>query len=352
MRAWVFRTKGEPASSLKLEQDWSKPVPGKHQVLVKVHAAALNPVGWKMMSMAPLKYLTKVPAVPESDFSGVVEGGDLEGTGLQVGDAVFGIVPAESVMKTGRGVLAEYTLVEKHLLTKKPDNISFEGASSFPLTTSTAFWSMVKTSGLKKGAGQRVFINGGSGGVGVNAIQLAKAYGAYVVTTCSGPSRKLVESLGADEVIDYKEGDLIETLASKFSVKEKPFDMIFDTAGMNSELYHQSPRYLVKTGTFVDIAGPTAHTHSPGLLDMVQGGVELVNRTLRPAWLGGTPRRYVFGMFTPDEEWLKEIGLFVAEGKLKPIIDEVFPFEEAVRAYDRQKSGRAKGKVVVSVLQE
>ncbi|GAA6027124.1 hypothetical protein JCM8097_002410 [Rhodosporidiobolus ruineniae] len=345
MRAWVFRTKGEPSAVLKLEQDYPKPTPGKGRILVKVHAASLNPVGWKAMGMPPVSWLQKVPAVPESDFSGVVEGGDLAGSGLSVGDEVFGLVPAEKTMKTGGGVLAEYTLTDPKLTVKKPANVSFEEASSFPLTTFTAYSTLKNLGGMKKGGAQRVFINGGSGGVGVYAVQLAKAYGAYVVTTCSPPSRSLVETLGADEILDYKASPLSDQLSAKYAAKSgKPFDLVLDTVGHDLELYRRSPEFLAPEGIFLDIAGP------PLEAGLFSAGIELVNRTLRPSWLGGTPRKYHFGMMKPTKADLDEMAQFVEEGKLKPVIDEVFPFEEALRAYDRQKSGRSKGKVVVSVV--
>ncbi|GJN89375.1 hypothetical protein Rhopal_002355-T1 [Rhodotorula paludigena] len=349
MRAWVFRQKGNPSSVLHLESEHpdpstDAPAANKHKVLVKVHAASLNPIGFKSMGVAPIKWGQKVPAIPECDFSGTVAGGDLSGTGLQVGDAVFGIVPAQSVMKAGQGVLADYTLVEKHLVVKKPDNVSFEEASTFPLVTFTAYQMMMRTGGLKKGTGQRVFINGGSGGVGVYAVQLAKAYGAYVVTTCSPQSRDLVQSLGPDEILDYKERDLVQQLTEKY--KDKPFDMVFDTVGANSELYPKSPRYLKPKGHFLDIAGP----HMDGSIwSLLSSAVVFAGRLARPRILGGTPRKYVFAMMEPEERELKEMAEFLREGKLKPIIDEVFPFEKAIDAYKRQMSGRAKGKVVVKV---
>ncbi|BGO94128.1 hypothetical protein NBRC10512_006950 [Rhodotorula toruloides] len=343
MRAWVFRSSGHPSKVLKLEQDWPKPTPSGTRILVRVKAAALNPVGYKAMVLPGLRWMQKKPAVPEHDLAGIIEGGDLSGTDLKVGDEVIGFVPADSTMKSGQGVLAEYTLVEKNLLTKKPDNVKFTEAATFPLTTFTSYWALKRVAGLAKSSGQRVFINGGSGGVGVYAVQLAKAYGAYVVTTCSPPSRKLVESLSPDDILDYKESDLVEQLATKYG--DKPFDIVFDTVGHNSDLYYKSPKFLKKDGHFVDIAGPHFESTFTSILG---AGIDLINRNLRPAFLGGVPRKYKFGMMKPAEGELDEMAQFIREGKLKAIVDEVFPFEKALAAYDRQMSNRAKGKVVVS----
>ncbi|BGP40067.1 hypothetical protein JCM10449v2_004025 [Rhodotorula kratochvilovae] len=344
MRAWVFRSKGNPTEVLHLEDDYPQPAPSASQVLIRVKAVALNPVGWKAISMAPVKYMQRVPAVPEHDFAGVVAGGNLDGTGLKEGDEVFGIAPAQGTMKTGQGVLAEYALVDKSLVTKKPDNVSFEEAATFPLTTFTSYWALVQNGKLEKGKGQRVFINGGSGGVGTYAVQLAKAYGAFVVTTCSPPSRELVSTLGADDILDYKERDLASQLVDKYS--SQPFDIVFDTVGHDSALYYQSAAYLKPDGIFVDVAGP----HMDGSLSsLLRAGADFANRLARPKILGGVPRKYTFGMMTTDKKELEEMGQLIAQGKLRPIVDGVFKFEDALKAYERQMSGRAKGKVVVKV---
>ncbi|MBZ6376756.1 MAG: hypothetical protein LBE67_17765 [Kocuria palustris] len=158
MRAWVIRKKADVKDALRLESDYPQPTAKPGRVLVKVHAVALNPVNWKMIETWPVNLLQKVPGVPESDVAGTVVDGDLEGTGLQIGDAVFGLVPAEYTGKTGQGCLAEYVTVAKDLLIKKPDNLSFQQAATLPLATFTALNSLVATGGLKHGANQRVFI--------------------------------------------------------------------------------------------------------------------------------------------------------------------------------------------------
>ena len=158
MRAWVYRTKGSPADVLRLEDDYPKPEPTGGQLLVATRAVSCNPVHWKTMGVAPMKYMQRVPCVPESDFSGVVAGGSLDGTDLKLGDEVFGIIPAQVSMKNGKGALAEFLVCDKELVVKKPANVSFEEASTFPLTTFTAYWALVQVGKLEKGKGQRVFI--------------------------------------------------------------------------------------------------------------------------------------------------------------------------------------------------
>ncbi|KAG0659057.1 hypothetical protein C6P46_005353 [Rhodotorula mucilaginosa] len=344
MRAWVIRKKADVKDALRLESDYPQPTAKPGRVLVKVHAVALNPVNWKMIETWPVNLLQKVPGVPESDVAGTVVDGDLEGTGLQIGDAVFGLVPAEYTGKTGQGCLAEYVTVAKDLLIKKPDNLSFQQAATLPLATFTALNSLVATGGLKHGANQR---NGGSGGVGVYAVQIARAYEAHVVTTCSSASRDLVQSLGADEILDYKERPLVEQLKEKYS--SDPFDIIFDAATGDADLYHQSPHYLKKKGIFVDVVGPQHHLIGHGYLGLVRALGDVLNRTVRPTLLGGTPRKYKFVLMKPTRSELQEMADLAREGKLEPVVDKVFQFEDALEAYARQKSGRSKGKVVVSL---
>ncbi|GAA5918188.1 hypothetical protein JCM1841_005293 [Sporobolomyces salmonicolor] len=343
MKAWVFHQKGQPASVLKLVEPYPKPEPKGDQVLVKVHAVALNPVSWKAMTVAPIKWMQKTPAIPESDLSGVIEAGDLYGTDLQVGDAVFGFKPAEQVIKSGQGALAEYTLVEKRLLAKKPDNITFEEAASMPLTTYTAFHALVTVAGLNKGEAKKIFINGGSGGVGAYAVQIAKAYGANVTTTCSPDSAELVNSLGADKVLDYQASPIVQQLETIVAEDKKPFDIILDTVGV-TELYHKCPKYLAKGGLYLDLVVPHNTSGSPA--ELVFAVVTMFGRFVRPTWLGGVPRRYKFIAVEHRDEMVE----FLKAGTLRPIVDETFPFEDALKAYERSQSGRAKGKVVVSVV--
>ncbi|KII87727.1 hypothetical protein PLICRDRAFT_699266 [Plicaturopsis crispa FD-325 SS-3] len=361
MDAWILHRAGSPLSVLELSDAHPRPVASKGQLLINVLACALNPVGWKSMSAPPLSWLHARPgaSVPEFDFSGIVAGGDLRGTGFDVGDEVFGTLPAPAAMWTGIGTLAEYTVVPSHLVARKPRNISHEEAAAFPLAGLTAWSALVTNAGLVIGngtgttgseRGKRVFINGGSGGVGTWAIQIAKAAGAYVVATASPDSDALVRSLGADETIDYRAlpsslpGHLAQTYPAPTA---RAFDVVLDTIGTTATpLFRASPAFLVASGVYVDVAG-AAHMHSvSSTLSAVAG---LAERCLWPAWAGGTPRRYKLIVLGPMGKELKEAAALLESGVLKAAIDSVHPFEEALNAYERQMSGRSKGKVVVKV---
>lgn len=154
------------------------------------------------------------------------------------------VVEVVNSLRSGEGVLAEYCLVEKSLLRRKPNNVAFEEAAAVPLAAHTAFVSLVDQGGLKKGGSGKVFVNGGSGGVGAFAVQIAVAYGYQVSTTCSPSSRSLIQSLSPSiQIFDYTSSPLQEQLAQHVNEDKKPFDLIFDTIGTPS-LYQNSPSYL------------------------------------------------------------------------------------------------------------
>lgn len=290
MKAWVYRKSGKPGDILKLENDWPKPEPKSKQIQVKVHTVSLNPVGWKTMYVFPLSAGQKKPCCPEYDVAGEVSGGDLSGTDLQIGDHVIAFLPHDTVMKSGQGALYEYVVAEQHMVVKKPSNLSMAEACTFPLAGLTVYQNVMKLGGLKKGSGQRVFINGGSGGVGAYAVQLAKAYQAFVVTTSSPASQDLVSSFKPDATIDYRNVNLPEVLQRDYNVKDgKGFDIIFDSVG-SGPLYDNAKYYLKSDGVFadvgecysniVDLAECSSHA---GLLSWsTHDGIHLVSIVRRP----------------------------------------------------------------------
>ncbi|KAH6635813.1 zinc-binding dehydrogenase-domain-containing protein [Chaetomium tenue] len=192
-----------------------------------------------------------------------------------------------------------------------------------------------KGEGMK---GMRVLVNGASGGVGSVLVQICKGMGAEVVVgVCSGASEGLVKGLGVDEVVDYRVHNPLEDhLAETFG--EQHFDAVLDCVGSQA-LYTHSPRYLKPEGKFINIVGGWS-----------QGVVPFIRNKLRPCLLGGTPRGYELFLLSASGETAREAAAFVEQGIIKQaVIDSVFPMEEAIEAYERLATGRAKGKVVVEV---
>lgn len=218
--------------------------------------------------------------------------------------------------KTSQGTLAEYTAVKSLLLAKTPSNISPVEAASFPLAGLTSLGALL-AAGLKKDAGQRVFIvrfpflltlesfsdrifsskYGGSTCTRMWGIQIAQHYGAKVVTTCSPSSNELVSSFSAEATIDNTKGSIAHHLADNYS--HQPFDLIFDTIGVSSELFPASPAFLRAGGIYVDIAGSSAQ--QKGICELVKMGFSVLGKKFRPEWLGGTPRGYILHFLKPFE---------------------------------------------------
>jgi NADPH:quinone reductase-like Zn-dependent oxidoreductase len=198
---WVVVRQGKPKKALELKEDWPVPknlAPG--QVLVRVQAAALNPVGWKIMTALPT-FLSKRPHPAEHDFSGVVV--DTNGSKFAEGDNVYGWVPPDLQSKTKEGVLTHYLRVHEDYIVKRPDNVTPTQAAGITLTAMTAYQGLAHA---KLEAEQTILINGGSSAVGAFAIQIAKAKGAKVYTTASAKNEEWVRSLGADEACVQSSG--------------------------------------------------------------------------------------------------------------------------------------------------
>ncbi|XP_024543199.1 2-methylene-furan-3-one reductase [Selaginella moellendorffii] len=307
-KAWVYKEYGAAKDVLKLEE---LPVPplAPDQVLVKVHAAALNPVDFKRRLGKFKATDSDLPTVPGYDVAGVVAKVGSEVSSLKQGDEVYGDISEFALDKPKQwGSIAQYTAVEEKLLAIKPRNLSFIQAASLPLAIQTAQEGFDKA---KLRAGQSVLVLGGAGGVGSLAIQLAKfVYGASLVAaTTSTPKLGLVKSLGADIVIDYKE--------KNFEDMPERYDVVFDAVGEP-----KGTNVVKEGGTAVVLTGPV---NPPGFRFVVtSNGSNLVR--------------------------LKD---FLESGTVKPVIDPKGPFDfgSVVDAFCYLEGGRACGKVVISVLQ-
>jgi len=215
-----------------------------------------------------------------------------------------------------------------------PSGISHEDAASFGivgLTETQAIRPNVKT-------GDKVFINGGSGGTGAYGLQIAKALGCHVTTTCSTPNVEMCKSLGADEVIDYKSADVTQTL----SAQGPSFNLVVDNIGTPANLYKKSSAFIAPGGKFIQIG------MSPNLSGMAQIGGNM----LRPGFLGGGKAKYQMLMGQAAKSDLQLLAEWMKEGKVKGVLDSVFEWEDAPKAYEKLKTGRARGKIVVKVPQD
>ncbi len=325
MNAVVRRCYGSP-DVLALET-LPKPVPKDNEVLVHVRAAGLNPLDWHYLRARP--YLMRIeagfgaPANPRLgvDFAGVVEAVGKDVTQFRPGDEVFG----------GRwGALAEYvTVAEDGNLAVKPARISFEQASGVNIAAITALQAL--RDGARLQAGESVLINGASGGVGTFAIQIAKSMGAEVTGVSSTRNVALVRSLGADQAVDYTRED--------FTQGSRRYDVVLDNVANHGIL--EVRRALEPEGRYVVLGGggPDA--------DPWFGPFAAPLKAAIVAWVVEQD----MGMFLSQtsREDLRQLAGLMQEGQLTPVVDRTYPLAEAAEAMRYLETGRARGKVIVTM---
>lgn len=301
---------------------------GKDQTLVKVSYSALNPVDFKLPELPIVgQFAISKPASPCMDFSGKVVA--TTRSDLKPGQSVFGKLEPPQF-----GAMAEYVVADRAGCVLLPEGVSLKDAGSVGVAGLTAYQCVVPN--VKSGG--KVFINGGSGGTGTFGIQFAKAMNCHVVTSCSGPNVDLCKSLGADEVIDYKTQDVVETLKRN----GKQFDLIVDNVGTQTEIYWQCHHYLKPDAKYVTVGMSVSLSAIYGVLSIF----------LIPGFLGGGQRKYVFLTANSKAEDYAAIGKLLAEGKVKPTIEDVYSLDTVPEAFQKLKTGRVRGKLVVKVSDE
>src|SRR5438093_1883020 len=314
--------------------DIPKPALKPDEILVRVHAAGLNPIDY-MIAKGMFKPILRfqLPATLGSDLAGaVVEAGNRV-TRFKPGDAVFA-----SIFDLGTGALAEFAVVPERAAALKPANLDFVQAASIPMVGLTSWQALQERAQLK--SGQKIFIPAGSGGIGTFAIQLAKYLGAKVGTTTSTGNVDLVRSLGADEVIDYQKQQFEDVLQN--------YDAVLGT--VRGDAIEKSLRILKPGSTVVSLIGPPnaafARGRSMNFFMVFVFGL-LSRKIIRLARKRDTAYSFLF--VHPDGSQLAEIGELLKAGRIRPVIDKVFPFEQAKEALAYLEKGRAKGKVVVQM---
>ncbi|KAJ9123876.1 hypothetical protein QFC22_000664 [Naganishia vaughanmartiniae] len=336
---WLQTARGKPSDVLAVKEDAPIPKPGPNEVLIKVHSVSLNPVGYKLMGLLPWP-VAKLPMIPEGDFAGWVADPNGHDTKWKINDEVIGLVEVPVRVGKGKGAMAQYITVDAAKIVPKPSSVPFDQAAGLPTVGMTAIEGLFEHGNLQ--AGQRIMINGGSSSVGAIAIQLAKDKGATVVTSCSGPKMGMVKEFGADEVLDYTTSPLAEQLA-----KRPPVDLVFDAIGTQS-LYDASPSFLKPEGQYVTIS---LDVHGASTLQTASLAVSLVSNFVRPAFLGGTSRKFKMITMHWDENGMKQMTKLMEQGKLRVPIDERYASDNqgVLAAYEKIMTNKAKGKIIVEM---
>ncbi|KAH6612944.1 hypothetical protein B0J18DRAFT_447410 [Chaetomium sp. MPI-SDFR-AT-0129] len=335
MKAWQYsKTAGGLEKNLTLQNAVPVPRlptnPSTTQLLIQVLSTSINPVDYKAPETG---FLSRIvfgsPATPGTDFCGRVvrtAGPADERAGFDVGDLVFG--------RTGfqqHGTTGEYTTTPAKNVARLPDGVSPDDAAAVGVAGFTAYQSIVPH--VK--AGDKVFINGGSGGTGTFGIQIAKLLGCHVTVSCSPGKADLCRSLGADELIDYNSTDVSAALKAKGQV----FTLVVDNVGSPASLYKAANDFLQPTGRFVQVgAGLDAHSVKT-----------ITPRLLRPAFLGGGKRKYELFVMRPNREDLKQLGTWIADKKIRVVIGETYEFGDVPKAFEKLKTGQTMGKLVIHV---
>ncbi|MFJ7729810.1 NADP-dependent oxidoreductase [Neobacillus sp. NPDC097160] len=331
MRAMVIDRYGKVPMRLA---EMPTPEIGEYEVLAEIHAASINPVDFKIRD-GKVKLLVKykMPLILGNDFSGVVAKVGAKVTRFKVGDEIYA-----RPRKSKIGTFAEYIAIHEDDIALKPKNLSFEEAASIPLVGLTSYQALTDILQLQKG--QKILIQAGAGGVGTFAIQLAKLMGATVATTASEAGGNLVKSLGADEIINYK--------TDKFEEILKNYDAVFDTLG--GEILEKSFEVIKSGGKIVSVSGlPNARFGK----EYGSGFFKTLLFSAASHKLTALEKKhnvqYTFLFMKPSGEQLRIVANFIETGKIKPIIDRVFPFEDAQKAIEYAESGRAKGKIILKI---
>ena len=311
MKALTINQFGGP-EELRI-QEVALPSPGPGEVLVRIHAAGINPVDYKLRN-GSMKLISgkKFPRILGGDIAGVVEQSPKKSL-YRPGDKVFAMLSIKG------GGYAEFVAVNENQLCLIPEYLSMSQASAVPLASLTALQAFKKQGGIK--SGDRILINGSSGGVGSFAVQIAKAEGANVTGVCSTRNTEFVKNLGADHVIDYTTEDFIKV--------KRRYNKIFDAVAKSS--FGQCRKILEKGGIYVSTIP------NKGLL------FHQVFNFVRSKKAG-------FIMVKPSGQDLLIIADYIKKGLLLPHVDKVFPLEEGVKAHELIETEKVRGKIVLSVI--
>ncbi|KAG8408061.1 hypothetical protein J3459_018219 [Metarhizium acridum] len=330
MKAWQLATPGEVQTTLQLTTV-ARPPPAlkPHEIQVRVISAAINPADYKVPAMGfGARAILPFPKTVGMDLSG-----EVVSVGSGVGDVRAGDRVMARVSPLRRpGALSEYVTVPRDGYARLSRGVDPDVAAAVGTAGLTAYQSIrphVKP-------GDRVFINGGSGGVGTFGIQVAKLLGCHVTVSCSAAKAALCRSLGADDVIDYGAADVVDELAARGRV----FSLIADNVGYDPpNLYARAGRVLLPDGVFVIVAAGKHIGHA----------ASAVANLIRPSFLGGGKNKVVLYLTSSNRDDWDALAQWVNEGKLTAVIDKTFEFGDALQAFEHLQTGSTAGKVVIHV---
>ncbi|GIK65596.1 MAG: NADPH:quinone reductase [Chloroflexota bacterium] len=323
MKAMVYTQYGPP-DVLQLKEV-EKPTPQANEVLIKIHAASVNAADWHVLKADPFiarfdagLFKPKFPILG-ADIAGVVESIGTGVTQFKPGDEVYA-----DLSHCGWGGFAEYVAVPENVLALKPTNLSFPEAASVPMAALTALQGLRDKGQIR--AGQKVLINGASGGVGTFAVQIAKSFGTHVTAVCSTSKMDMVRSIGADDVIDYTKED--------FTRNGQQYDLILAANGYHSLFAYK--RALAPNGIYVMTGGTLSQIFQAMLLG------SLVSKF--------GPKKMYGVLARPDPNDLAYMKDLIEAGKVTPVIDRCYPLAETAEAIRYVDAGHARGKVVITMV--
>jgi len=323
MKAMVYTQYGSPADVLRLKEV-DKPSPQAGEVLIKVQASSINSAELHLIKADPflarmstgLRKPTRI--IPGADIAGRVEAVGSDVKQFKPGDEVFG-----DLSRSGWGAFAEYVCANENALLLKPTNMTFEQAAAVPLAAVTALQSLRDKGQIKPG--QKVLINGASGGVGMFAVQIARSFGAEVTGVCSTNKMDMVRSIGADHVIDYTQEDVVRS--------GQHYDLIVDAAAYRSFSVYK--RILSPTGIYVFVGGST-----PDLFRTM---------ILGPLMSKSAGQKFVTLMAAPNLKDLCLVKELLESSEVTPVIDKCYPLTETVAALQYVEERHVQGKVVITM---
>lgn len=342
MQAIVIHQYGSPSEVLKLEE-LVMPMIGNNEVLIRQHATSVNPIDCRMRAGYGRVILSKkrgfeLPLVLGRDVSGEVVKIGSNVKNLCVGDLVYGISSTKA-----QGAYAEYVVSQARDVVLKPNLLTSNQAAAIPYVACTIWDALVSKAGLsaENTQGKKVFVQGGAGGIGSVAIQLLKAWGAYVATTCNSRQVESVALLGADLIIDYEQED--------YATKLSNFDVALETIGGSLEDKTLSILRKDGKGCFVTLIHPLLKTFDEsGLIFGAIKNLKLfAQQRCRAKTYGVTA--YHWATFKPSAEALQTMSHLVDNGQLKPHIDRLFDLKDMVAAHDYCEHGRLNGKVIITI---